>query len=105
MYIIHAIQCQKAYHAVCIASYTRSPCLFQVRCRRAFLNAVHGLYMDPHSRSYYVMNQLDTSLDNVDQRLTADVDLALQFMVTAAARGRGVASVKGGRSIEGRTFT
>merc|ERR1719421_327845 len=56
---------------------------FMIRVRVELTRAIHQIYMDPISRSYYVLNQLDHSLDSVDQRITADVDIALQYMTEA----------------------
>ena len=41
---------------------------------------LHTLYLKPNIRNYYIMNNLDPTLENPDQRLTNDLDLVTQFM-------------------------
>eukprot|EP00928_Gymnodinium_smaydae_P076483 TRINITY_DN5950_c1_g2_i1.p1 TRINITY_DN5950_c1_g2~~TRINITY_DN5950_c1_g2_i1.p1 ORF type:complete len:1554 (+),score=286.16 TRINITY_DN5950_c1_g2_i1:344-4663(+) len=51
-----------------------------ISSRQTFVGVVQRIYMHPKSKSYYILNQLDTTMDNVDQRLTTDIDLLMQFL-------------------------
>jgi hypothetical protein len=52
-----------------------------VRARRAFAEDVHSKYMAEETKCYFTLSQLDTSLDNVDQRLSSDMDWMFQYGV------------------------
>ncbi len=52
--------------------------LIMVKCRSKLTNHMHRVYMNTCAKLYYVLNYTDKRVDNIDQRMTVDVDLCLR---------------------------
>ena len=51
-----------------------------IRSRRKLVEIIQFMYMQARAKLYFVLNNLDKRVDNVDQRITNDVNMALQYI-------------------------
>ncbi len=55
-------------------------CRTMIRCRHNVTWKLQDMYMNPEAKLYFVMNSLDHRVDNCDQRITNDQNLAMQYI-------------------------